>query len=235
MKALKAFVVLASICFVESIPFVARSYPLRSWVPGLNVYTLHRGGGKSSQIEFDVTDDYERAEKAILMSVERIEAIVGKAVANEVDILFHKDHPEKEKVTLNTKKAIVDGVNKVKTTIKGHSGKSLYPFEKKSQQQQSEQVDHRDHRILHAIEAAERAVLRVIVNEVDTLFHKTVDEDKSNNHNDPIETKTKNSVNDGIMKAYTVVDKVHDHRRDWLLNVSASMIEDYSMPTFFLE
>ena len=131
--------------------------------------------------------------------------------------------------------AIADGVNKVKTSIKGHSGNSLYPFETKSQQQQSKHVDHRDQRVLHAIEAAERAVLRAIANEVDTIFHETVDEDKSNNHNDPIVTKTKTSVNDGIMKAYTVVDKVHDHRRDWLLNVSTSMIEDYSMPAFFLE
>jgi hypothetical protein len=228
MKALTAFVFgfVNIVCVIDCIPFVARNNPLHSVKPRFAHRKLHRGGGKSNNVVFDTTDDYERALKAILMSVEKIEAIVEKAVAHEVDILFHKDHTEKEKVTLTTKKAIADGVDKVKTTIIGHSGKSLYPFETKSQQPQSKHVDHRDHRVLNAIEAAERAVLRAIANEVDILFHETVHNDKGNNKNNPIVAQT---------KAYTVVDKVHDHRRDWLLNVSASMIEDYSMPAFFLE
>ena len=91
--------------------------------------------------------------------------------------------------------------------------------------------------MLNAIEAAERAVLRAITNEVDTLFHETVheNENKSTTQNSPTVQQAKTTVKDGILKASSVVENVHNHRRDWLLNVSSSMIEDYSVPEFFLE
>jgi hypothetical protein len=95
--------------------------------------------------------------------------------------------------------------------------------------------DHRDHRVLHAIEAAERAVLQAIINEVDTLFHETVHDKENTTLKKSTAEQAKTTMKDSILKASTVVDNMHSHRRDWLLNVSASMIEDYSLPNFFLE
>ena len=237
MKSLAIFVLLVVVSSVDSIPFVTRHIPTSTSKTRFGLRNLHRGGSKSHNVAIDTSDDYERAEKAILMSVEKIEAIVEKAVADEVDTLFHKDHPEKQKITLSAKKAVASGVDKVKSTIKGHSEKSLYPFETKSQQQKKNSVVHKDHRVLNAIEAAERAVLRAITNEVDTLFHETVheNENKSTTQNSPTVQQAKTTVKDGILKASSVVENVHNHRRDWLLNVSSSMIEDYSVPEFFLE
>jgi hypothetical protein len=235
MKSLTAFLLFVVVRDVNSIPFDSRHNPPLRFEPRFGLWTLQRGGSKSNTVAIDATDDYERAEKAILRSVEKIEAIVEKAVANEVDVLFHKDHPEKEKITSKARKAVASGVDKVKSRIKGHSEKSLYPFETKSQPPQKNSVVHKDHRVLHAIEAAERAVLRAITNEVDTLFHETVHDNKSKSPNNPTVQQAKTSVKGGIMKAATVVDNVHSHRRDWLLNVSTSMIEDYSLPEFFLE
>ena len=237
MKSLTALILFVVVSFVKSIPFVTRNHSSCRLQSRFGLWKLQRGGSKSSTVEFDMTDDYERAEKAILKSVENIEAIVEKAVADEVDILFHKDrdHPDKEKITSSAKKAITNGADKVKSTIKGHSEKKLYPFEMKSQQQQKNSLVHKDHRVLHAIEAAERAVLRAITDEVDTLFHETVHEKKSQIPNNPTLQQAKTTVKDGILKASTVVDNVHSHRRDWLLNLSTSMIEDYSLAEFFLE
>jgi hypothetical protein len=235
MKSSAVFALLV-VRFVNSIPFVIRNYLPGRFQPRSCIWKLRRGGSKSNTIVVDNTDDYERAEKAILKSVEKIEAIVEKVVADEVDILFHKDHPEKEKITSNARKAVATGVDKVKSTIKGHSEKISYPFEMKSQTQPKNPMVHKDHRVLHAIEAAERAVLQAIYNEVDTLFHETAHDKKSKSPNHPtVQQKAKVTVKDGVMKASTVVDNIHSHRRDWLLNVSTSMIEDYSLPEFFLE
>ena len=232
MKAFVASVLLVSVHFVKSVPFVPRTCSTRRSQLGFSVSNLHRGGSNPSKVAIDTVDDYERAEQAILRSVEKIEAVVEKAVADEVNILFHSDHPDKEKITSNARKAVAHGVDKVKATIKGHTEKSLYPFETKSQRLQKKEIVHKDQRVLDAIEAAERAVLQAITDEVDTLFHETVHEKKNTN---PKVQDAKTTLKDGITKASTVVDNIHSHRRDWLLNVSTAMIEDYSLPEFFLE
>lgn len=181
--------------------------------------SIQSGGNQDKNVVAD--DDYERAEKAILLSIEKIENFVGKAVANEVDILFHKEHPHKEQVVSKTKKAVSEAVGKVKRSVEDHPERNVYPFEKNSDVAMERHGDvHKDHRILRAVEAAEQAVIHAIANEVDTLFHETEHHPK---------------LKDSIKKASTVVEKVHDHRRDWLQNVASSMIEEYSIPDFFLE
>jgi hypothetical protein len=180
---------------------------------------IQSGGSQDKSVVAD--DDYERAEKAILLSIARVEHLVEKAVANEVDILFHKEHPHKEQVVSKAKKAVTEAVGKVKRSVEDHSARNVYPFEKKSDVAMDHHDHvHKDHRILRAVEAAEQAVIHAIANEVDTLFHETEHHPK---------------MKDSIKKASTVVEKVHDHRRDWLQNVATSMIEEYSIPDFFLE
>ncbi len=233
MKSITLLVFFSVVRVVDGNQFLVRNDGLR---PRFGLWKLRGGEIKTNTIVMDPADDYERAEKSILMSVEKIKAIVEKAVADEVDVLFHTDHPDKENVKSTAKKAVADGVDKVKATIKGHSEKSFYPFEIQSPQQQSKFALQRDHRVLNAIEAAERAVLQAITNEVDTLFHETVNESKSNNNpKNPKNQQAKLTLTDGIIKASTVVDNIHSHRRGWLLNMSSTMIEDYSMPEFFLE
>lgn len=233
MKSITALAFLSVVRVVGGNQFQVRNDGLR---PRFGLWRLRGGEIKSNTIVMDPTDDYDRAEKAILLSVEKIEAIVEKAVADEVDVLFHKDHPDKENVKSAAKKAVADGVDKVKSTIKGHSKTGVYPFETKSPQQQSKFSRQRDHRVLNAIEAAERAVLLAITNEVETLFHETLHESASTNSNkSPKNQQAKLTLTEGIIKASTVVDNIHSHRRGWLLNMSSTMIEDYSMPEFFLE
>jgi hypothetical protein len=120
-------------------------------------------------------------------------------------------------------------VNKVKLTVKGHTEKSLYPFESKPHHATADGKLHKDHRILHSIEAAERAVIHAIENEVDVLFH----ENDHGKNNSVVQAKT--TVKDGVTKATKTIEKVVHDRRQWLQTVSSAMIEDYSVPEFFLE
>jgi hypothetical protein len=176
-----------------------------------------------------MSDDYERAEKALLASIERTESLIQKAIVNEVDALFHVDHPNKDQVVSQAKKAVSDGVNKVKLSIKGNTDKSLYPFESKPYQTSGSSRMHKDHRMLQAIEAAERAVIHAIETEVDTLFHENVHGENT------VVVQAKSTVKDGIVKATETIEKGLDDRRIWLQTVSSSLIEDYSVPEFFLE
>ena len=177
------------------------------------------GGNQDKNVVVD--DDYERAEKAILMSIARVENLVEKAVANEVDILFHKDHPQKEQLVSKAKMAVTEAVGKVKRSVEDHSTRNTYPFEKKPDSGvERHDIVHKDHRILRAVESAEQALIHAIASEVDTLFHETEHHPK---------------LKGSIQKASNVVEKVHDHRRDWLQNVATNMIEEYSIPDFFLE
>lgn len=171
-----------------------------------------------------------------------MEAKVLKAVATEVDTMFHEQqhHPKKSEVVAKAKKAVERGASKVKKAVRDHTEPHVYPFEHGPSPQgfhpknkKTKAVDHKDRRILHAMEAAEAAVLRAIHAEVDTLFHEPAPGEK--HKREPVVAQAKTTVHAGVQKASAKVTDIHDHRRDWLSNYSTALIEDYSVPDFFLE
>lgn len=183
-------------------------------------------------------DDYERAEKAILTAISTVEDKVQRLVAAEVDTLFHeKDHNHKKaEFAAKAKKAVEQGAGKVKRAVNEHAETHVYPFEKDhpypyvppQNNKKGQAVEHhKDHRILDAVEAAEKAVLHAIQQEVNTLFHE-VDHKETD--------KAKTTVTLGIQKAAAKVDAIHEHRRGWLTNQTNALIEEYSShPEYFLE
>jgi hypothetical protein len=172
---------------------------------------LLRRGGKHDKILVvdDENGDYERAEKEIVKSIARVEELVEKVVAKEVDTLFHQEHTNRDQV-------------------RSKAGRLQFHFENDPNlmSDHHERV-HSDHRILRAVEAAEQAVIHAIEREVDTLFHEKEHHTKDDNfHHTTANAKGKTTVQDGIQKASTV---------QWLQHAASSLIEDYYVPHFFLE
>lgn len=209
-----------------------------------------RGGSEKKDKSASPDDDYERAEKAVLNAITTVEDKVQKLVSDEVDILFHKqEHYPKEKtddltlkakkadVALKAKKAVEKGARKAKKAVDDHAGQYVYPFEEHPYPYAYPQInnkrkphEHKDHRILHAVEAAEKAVLHAIQEEVDTIFHEVEHNDE---HKKEADVQAKHTVKEGVKKASGKVEDHHKHRRRWLSNDEDSLIEEYA--TFFLE
>jgi hypothetical protein len=201
-------------------------------------------GSGQQQTKSSTEDDYERAEKAILSAITKVEDKVQKAVAAEVDLLFHgqEKHSVEQMadVTAKANKAVEHGVSKVKRAVDDHAAKpDVYPFEEaaatteinKKDQTAQQQEQHKDHRILRAVEAAETAVLHAIHDEVDTLFHELEHHDK---HKVAV-AQAKTTVKEGVQKTTAKVKDIHDHRRSWLADMSTSAIEDYWSQDLSLE
>lgn len=197
-------------------------------------------------------DDYERAEKAVLSAIAMVEDKVQKAVAAEVDTLFHKTTTKKQQqndkkadVAAKAKKAVEHAADKVKRAVTDYDRNAAeheqhwypfemyhpYRFEHPEVRQKGTPEAHKDHRILHAVESAEKAVLQAVRDEVDTIFHDL------EHHNDHKETvaQAKTSVKKGVQKATAKVKDIHEHRRGWLSSNSTSLIEAYAAHEFFLE
>jgi hypothetical protein len=91
---------------------------------------------------------------------------------------------------------------------------------------------HDDHRILHAVEAAEKALLRAVDEEVNSLFHDLKTHDEDDPHPAKKE-KAATSVKSGVEKGKKKVEDVRDHRRGWLSGDLS--IEDYTFEYYDLE
>lgn len=174
-------------------------------------------------------DDYDRAEQEIFKAIGRLEENVERVVEREVDTLFHElEHREKTAIKEKAKKAVKQGVKKVAQDVDGHDHSKertlptlhhlhAYPYD----------WPHEDpeHRILHAIEAAEKAVLHAVNDEVNNIFHEL------EHHDDADEGKRAQQVlEQGIVKANKHLDASHEHRRNWFTNIpdaEARTIEDY--------
>lgn len=172
-----------------------------------------RGGAKANTDHHDP----EKATNTILSSIARVERTVQKAVEDEIHTLFHDlDEDKKAEIVTKAQKAVKQGTAKVKKEVDDHAHPSKYPFE--SSKKETTAVDHKDNRILHAVEEAERAVLHAIQYEFNSLFHEM-------DHHETTET-VKEGVKIGVKKATEKVEKVHQHRRDWMTNQVVD-IQDY--------
>lgn len=168
-----------------------------------------------------------------------------------MDTLFHKlesaDSAKKAAVHEKAKKAVEKGVTKVKSHVDEHKQQQqqrgdaaaagttatgmTYPYEIHNPYEwptykNRGSLQHGDSRILQAVEAAERAVLRAVEQEVDTLFHET----EHHHHDDDQEHKkeTKAAVKAGVKSAKKKLEDTHKHRREWLLQEGeAGLLEDY--------
>jgi predicted flap endonuclease-1-like 5' DNA nuclease len=166
-----------------------------------------------------VINDYERAEKAIFHGMEVVEHEVQKAVENEVYSIFEEmNHDRRKEVTEHVKKAVTNGASKAKSTAQ-REYKSM-PFLPKH----AEEEDRHDHRILHAMEAAERAVLNAVKEEVDTLFHDSEHPLQA----EPQTTKeAKKSAKKGFEKAAKRVEDTHKERKRWIHEMDDKAIDEY--------
>lgn len=88
------------------------------------------------------------------------------------------------------------------------------------------QVGHQDSRILHAVEAAENALLHAVEDEVHNLFHEM------EHHDDHEKEHAKKVVKAGVKKASKKTEDAHEHRRKWLEGETTSFIEDYIQMDF---
>jgi len=190
-------------------------------------------------------EDYEKAEKAILQAVTTVEDHAQRMIAAEVETLFHGlPKSQKKEVAERAKKAVSEGSRKVKQHVDDHKketaeGTFVYPFEDHPYPYAYPQINnknkpdqHNDHRILHAVEAAEKAVLHAIEGEVDTLFHH-----EEHHHEEAAAAdaqKHKTTVKEGLKKASKRVEDHHEDRRSWLQkNIDRGLL-DYP-PSMFLE
>jgi len=135
--------------------------------------------GSANSVPPVSTDDYERAQKAIFGAISSMEKRVQQAVEKEVDTLFHNlEHLEKEEIKARAKKAVAKGGQKVRKTVDDHRKSDrkhqlpFYDLDSHSYPYEWPKGDP-EHRILHAVEAAEKAVLQAVEKEVSTLFHSS--------------------------------------------------------------
>jgi hypothetical protein len=182
-----------------------------------------RGGAKANAGD-QQQHDPEKATSAILNSIKRVEKTVQKAVEDEIHAIFHDlDEDQKAEIVNKAQKAVEQGTAKVKKELDEHAHPSKYPFEdnnkskknnKSSSSSAAAAADHKDQRILHAVEAAELAVLNAVENEVDALFFGH----EMDHHHDAVKI--------GVKKATEKVEQVHQHRRDWMTDQYVD-IQDY--------
>lgn len=212
------------------------------------IFALRAGAAdEKGKQEASVEDDYERAQKAILDAISNIEHKVEAALECEVTNLFRDldDHHEtKQEAKKQTKKAVKQGAQKVKTHVKEHKATAKktadwpsYPLEirnpyewphhkepKMAKEKKKVDIDHRDIRILHAVEAAEQAVLQAIEEEVTSIFHGTEHHEKHPGH----VKKTKEAYHLSLESAKKLADETKQDRRRWFAgDGSAAGIEDY--------
>jgi hypothetical protein len=182
------------------------------------VGVVTRGGAKANTDHHDP----EKATNTILNSIERVEKTVLKAVEDEIHTIFHGlDEDKKAEIVTKAQKAVEQGTAKVKKEVDDHAHPSKYPFEgNKGKKKESSSppsppavvaAEHKDHRILRAVEEAELAVLNAVEDEIDVLFHEM-------DHHETVKI--------GVKKATEQVEKVHQHRRDWMTDQYVD-IQDY--------
>ena len=143
---------------------------------------------------------------------------------DEVHSIFDADNEHEEhraELTAHAKEAIKDATTKVKTVATEHSKARLYPFLPKEEETATSNAKHSDddHKLLHAIEAAEQAVLHAVQEEVESLFHDT--------HNDNGKIKTKEGIKKGVEKAKKHVEDSHQERKMWMHKGDSKAIDEY--------
>lgn len=204
-------------------------------------------GSKKAPVPTD-DEDFDRASRAILSGIAAVEGQIQTAVAAEVETLFHKldstDPTKKAAVHEKANKAVKTGATKVKKHVDEHKqqlqqrGQShaeaaatngAFPFEIHNPYEwpmykNRGNLQHGDSRLLHAVEAAERAVLRAVEQEVETLFHEPEHHHEDEEH----KKQTKEAVQAGVKSSKKRVQDTHEHRREWLLQEGeAARLEDY--------
>jgi hypothetical protein len=174
-------------------------------------------------------DEYDRAEQEIFNAIGRLEENVERVVEREVDTLFHElEHHEKTAIKVKAKEAVKRGAKKVKQNVDDHDHSKQqtlptlhhlhhYPYD----------WPHQDpeHRILHAIEAAEKAVLHAVNSELKIIFREL------EHHDDAHAAKQAQKIlKHGVAKANKHLDDSHEQRRNWLTddtNGEERKIEEY--------
>eukprot|EP00980_Cylindrotheca_fusiformis_P004897 scaffold1041_cov121-Cylindrotheca_fusiformis.AAC.2 len=185
----------------------------------IKIFGIPRGGGFSKKGDAPPPtiskDDYERAQKEIFDAIKRLEGNVERVVEKEVDTLFQDlENHKKKDIKEEAMKVVKKGTTKVKKSVEDHDHSregtlpSLhdphhYPYDWPHEDP--------DHRILHAIEAAEKAVLHAVNDEVMNLFHES---DGSNSNNNEAK-RAQEVLKEGVLKANKHLNDSHEHRRSW--------------------
>jgi gas vesicle protein len=184
-------------------------------------------GGKQDDV-----NDYDRAEKAIFHVIEKVESMLQKVVQDEVHSIFDEaeHHHHRLQVTDHVSKAVSKGSGRIKEMVQEHVKARGIPF---LPVQDEYTVMHDNHKILHAVEAAEKAVLHAVQEEVDILFSAI-----SHEEDHPLQTncaktasKTKEVVQKGLEKTKEHVDDAHNERRRWMREMDAKEIDMYLKST----
>jgi hypothetical protein len=174
--------------------------------------------GRTANVETpDIsTDDYQRAEEAIFEAVGQLEAKVKHVIEDEVDTLFHDlEHDEKESIKQQAKERVQKSAKKVRKKIEDYdhiTQKTLpsmhdpYPFP------YSWPKEDPEHRILHAVEAAEKAVLHAVEEEVTTLFLEEKHEIEGNDAE-----QVRKALKKSVEKMDKQIDAKNEHRREKVL------------------
>lgn len=162
-----------------------------------------------------------------------VEDHAQSVIAAEVENFFHSTKAsakQKDQVSERAEKAVKKATEKVKKSVNEHAETNVYPFEDHPYpyaypqiNNKNKPVQHKDHRILHSIEAAEKAVLHAIEDEVDTLFHHEHESDH------------KTTVQAGLSKTAQRVKDHHEDRRGWLSKQRDKGIDQYNSSMMFLE
>ena len=86
--------------------------------------------------------------------------------------------------------------------------------------------------MLHAVEAAEKAVLHAVEDEVQNLFHDL----KDDHHDHDVDKKTRKAITDhakrGVESTKKMVDEKREDRRNWLSTEMDRRLDAYE---YFLQ
>jgi len=215
-----ALLILPSLCLHRCVLYCAVLYHTTIITPtphpALTIATTTASTGSASK---GSSDDYERAEKAIFHGMEMVEEKIQKAVEEEVHSLYDEAAAEhhRDEIVAKTKAAIQKGAHKVKEE---HNEKR----KSKTLLHDTNHDDHDDHRILHAVEAAEKAVLHAVQEEVDQLFHELHSHD---NNNAKGKGNKHHAAKQGVQKAKQHVEQSHQERQKWMSEKDAKAIDEY--------
>lgn len=206
---------------------IPRGYVLRmAWrssgkikAASLTRFFLYSGRTVSVEHPEISADDYQRAEKVIFDAVRQLEDKVRHAIEKEVDTLFHDLEPhEKSSIKQQAKERVQKGAKKVRQKVEDHDHsvhKMLPSMNEPHPFPYAWPKDDPEHRILHAVETAEKALLRAVEEEVITFFPESKHED--NVSSDDVSKQVKMALKQSVEKMDKHVDSRHQHCRQKVL------------------
>ena len=144
---------------------------------------LHKDHAKEEHKDHGFLHTIEEAEKATLHAIEEAEKATMHAIeeAEKATLeAFQADVERRYELAEHTNQALEEGAKKVKAAAHNYIEKRQTHFWPKEAIEQ-----HEDHALFHAMEAAERAVLHGVQEEVDSIFHETHDTKKAQDKSTP--------------------------------------------------